>query len=79
MRPQCDAEKSRAHFYGPRGKVKVHSVTNFGAGERGRRSFGAAGYDEGAAVGESIVNGAGIALIVVREDLLIRSGSLVVS
>ena len=29
-------------------------------------------------VGDSIVNGAGVILVVVREDLLIRNGSLVV-
>jgi len=43
-----------------------------------RRLLNATRQDGCVAVGDSIVNGAGVVLIVVREDLLICGGSLVV-
>jgi len=78
FRPHHDTEKSCAHFHAPHGDVKPCFVKYF-AWERGCSGRPAQAEKTGARRGErSVVNGFGISSVVIREDLDIRGGGLVV-
>ena len=70
--------KNHARIFAQRPAKASFFGAKFHAGARVRRAFGAAGQDGCAAFGDSSVNGAGVVLVVVRENLLIRGRSLVV-
>ena len=78
FRPHDELEKSYAHFCAAPHRSKPFSRMNFRVGEGLGRFYSAESQDGRAALGDSIVNGAGVALIVVREDLDLRRGGRVV-